>query len=267
MSLTDFQQWYEISPIVLVGGIAANANSSGQMPISNLLQSRAFADGLSSGLIEDLGILPPSDPFFAHFRPLPGSSLIENEIGHYTFANQAVAANAIIIQPKHVSFVMVCPARGIDGFATKFTILNSLRQTLDQHSALGGMYTLAMPACLFNNALLLSLKDITSQDFKQAQVYFQWDFEIPLVTQQQAAALQQSPRMAQMTSGVQIVPDQNGKIGWSGPSNQPASANASSVLQSGGSSQAVYGGAASPSTFGIPNSQATAGGAYIGTLL
>ena len=258
MSFSEFQFWYEISPIVLVNGVAG---LGGMLPISQLLSPDAFASGIvGASLTDQLGITAPSDGWFAHFKPLPGTGLARNEIGHYPFANQVVAGNAVIVQPLRISFVMSCPARGFDGFATKFTVMNSLKQTLDQHTALGGLYTLATPSCLYDSCLLLDLTCIGEGDDKQSQVFWQWNFEQPLVTQAQAEQVQ-SQLMAKITSGTQVLSNQNGDVTWSGLSNsagQPNSAVTSSIVNPGGSSQGVFGGAASPGSLSGPQGQTAA---------
>lgn len=239
MSFSDFQQWFEINPIVLMGGIAAGF-TGGMLPISTLLGSASFDAGLLAAEIFD-------DPYFAHFKPLPGSSIARNENGKYPFANQVVASNAIIVHPQTVSLLMTATARGYDSYATKYAIMGGLKQALAQHSAQGGWYTVAIPVCLQTGALLLDLHDVTPQDYGQPQVIWQWDFEVPLISQQQAQQAQ-SQLMAKIGSGTQVLPDQNGNINWSGVSNstgQPNSSVTSSVVPGSGS-QGVFGGAGSP---------------------
>ena len=263
MSLQEYQFWYEISPIILVNGVAG---VGGMLPIVQLLQPASFSSGLSGrflgsgSLTDQLGITGPSDGWFAHFKPLPGTGMICNEVGRYTFANQIVAGNAMIVQPLHVSFQMTCPARGDDGFATKFAIMNSLKQTLSQHTALGGLYTLALPFGLYDSCLLRDLKYAGDGAGKQVAVMWQWDFEQVLVTQEQAEQVQ-SQLMQKISSGTQITPDANGSVNWSGTANtvgQPSSAVTSSVLPTGGSSQGVFGGASSPSSLTGPGGQSAA---------
>ena len=50
---------------------------------------------------------------FANFRPLPGATLIDNQIGAYRFANQGAAGERHYpgAQPLAVSLLMDCPAR------------------------------------------------------------------------------------------------------------------------------------------------------------
>ena len=104
-SQIQFDYTYRISPIILVGGIAGGF-VGGAVPIVTYLQPDMFRTLLDTGT-GDLTY----DNFFAHFDPLPQASLIENQIGEYPFANQTVAANAIIVQPLRVSLRMIATVK------------------------------------------------------------------------------------------------------------------------------------------------------------
>src|SRR5579862_4171588 len=112
--LSVFKLSFEISPIILTGGVAGFI-PGGMLPIVAITEALNFADGLLSGGDE----LSSLDDFFAHFVPLPGATMLEQRIGEYPFANQAVAANATIALPTTISVRMVCPAREDSGYATK----------------------------------------------------------------------------------------------------------------------------------------------------
>lgn len=176
-----FQLAYQINPIILCGGIAENMPQG--FPILNLLQGANFPVGvLSSATALDL------NNFFANFMPLPGSTLSENEIGMYPFANAQVAANAVIAQPLKISMLMICPARGEGGYSNKRAILQNLKDQLDIHNASGGYYTVATPAYTYTNCVLLKIEDATGGSGNQAQTQYRWDFLQPLLTEQQAQA-------------------------------------------------------------------------------
>src|SRR5580692_8765118 len=83
---------FEISPITLTGGIALNI-PGGMLPMLAISQAGSYTGLISGGTNVNL------DDFFASFYPIPGSKLISQQIGHYPFANQTVASNAIIVQP------------------------------------------------------------------------------------------------------------------------------------------------------------------------
>src|SRR5271154_619703 len=91
--LIAYKLAFQLSPIVLTGGIATNI-PGGMLPILALTQPLQFLSGLLSGG-EDIEL----DDFFANFHPMAGSTLLENDYGNYPFANQAVAANSGIAQP------------------------------------------------------------------------------------------------------------------------------------------------------------------------
>src|SRR5262245_24380114 len=93
-----YQLTFELSPIILTGGIASFI-PGGMLPLISITQSIDFVAGLLSQGSGDLRL----DDFFCHFQPVPGGTLFRQEVGHYPFANQAVAANATIVQPKTIS--------------------------------------------------------------------------------------------------------------------------------------------------------------------
>ena len=230
MNPQDFALTYQKSPIILTNGIAANV-PGGMLPIISITQSDDFTNGILSGA-DNLDL----NDFFADFMVLPGGTLVENDIGRYPFANQAVAANAIIAQPLKVSLRMITPVRkssgGVDG---KLSTFQSLQSALQQHNASGGTYTVATPAFLYTDLIMRSFRD--ASDGSQAIPQNMWviDFEKPLLTLADAQAAQNS-LMQKISNGNQVTPDANGNISYSGkspavgvppsgqaPSNVPAS--------------------------------------------
>lgn len=176
---TQFQNSYEISPILLIQGVASTM-PGGMLPIIAVLQSQDFSDGILTGPTGDIAY----GNTFASFRVLPGGTLIQNQIGKYPFANQTVAANAIITQPLNISLEMHCPPRSPGyGHLQRQAILSNLQDTLTNHTAQGGWFAVATPAYLYNNLILTSLRDITGGETKNWQTTFQWDFEAPLITE------------------------------------------------------------------------------------
>ncbi len=185
-----FASSFQICPIFLSGGIAANIGG-GLLPITALTQP-----------IPPLTLVPLPEDFFAQFTPMPGATLIENELGRYPFANQAVAANAIIAQPLRISMMMTCPVRQVGGYPQKLTTITGLQNQLAQHAATGGLYNVATPSFLYTNAILLRLADASTGETHQVQTRWQWDFEIPLVTLAQAQVAY-GQQMSKIASGVQ----------------------------------------------------------------
>lgn len=205
---TIFQLGFDISPIILTAGIASFIPGE-MLPIVALTEGPNFLTGLLSGNIET-----SLDNFFAHFIPLPGTTLIDNQIATYPFANQAIAANATITQPLRVSLRMVCPVKETFGYATKLATMSALQAAIAEHTNLGGLYTVATPSFIYTNCLLTQLRDVSTGETRQSQVTWQWDFIQPLVSLQQAQAAQDA-LMTKLTNGLPT----DGS--WSGPSLQP----------------------------------------------
>jgi hypothetical protein len=201
-SAAAFKNGYEISPILFSGGIAANL-PGGLLPIISILQ-----------------------PGFAHFRPLPGGTLSATEIGRYPLANQAIAGNALIAKPLRLSMLMAAPANGVGGLITKLVVMTTLKSVIDQHTALGGLYVVATPAYIYENGISGDLTDVTPEGAK-VQEMWQWDFEFPLITLQQAQ-MAQNNMMAKISGGVQTDGSLSGpnstvgsQVGGAAPSAVP----------------------------------------------
>lgn len=188
---------FEISPITLTGGIALNI-PGGMLPLLAISQSGSYSGLISGGANVDL------DDYFANFFPLPGSTLIDQQIGHYPFANQTVAANAIIVQPLHVSLIMRVPVRDTGGYALKLAQMTAIQATLHQHNISGGTYTVATPSYFYTDCVMLDMVNQDSGETFQAQISWRLDFEQPLISLQDAANAQ-NVMMSQLTSGVQTT--------------------------------------------------------------
>lgn len=223
MSFSDFQLSYEISPIILTGGSASGV-PGGMNPIISMLQPDAFSDGGISSDGSDL----PLDQYFAKFVPLPGSTLIENAVGEYPFANQAVAANAIITQPLKLSMLMICPVKD-GGYSQKLSIMTALRSSLADHINQGGTFSVATPAFLYTNLLLLRLTDVTDGQTKQVQMQYQWDFYKPLLTQEDAEAAENN-LMSKISGGTPVEGDPPTWSGTPPTVGEPPSLAAPSVI-------------------------------------
>ena len=221
-----FKLSYELSPIILTGGVA-QLIPGGMLPVIAITQGLDFVTGILSG-----GDVDPND-FFATFQPLTGSSLIRQQIAKYPMANQSVAANSVIADPLGVSLMMIVPARGDGGYPLKLATMTALQATLATHNNSGGTYTVATPSFIYTNCLLASLTDISTGATHQRQNTYQWDFEMPLLTLAAAQAAQNS-LMGKITAGLPV----DGQPAWSGlgPTvNNPPSLAAPSVLPSASS--------------------------------
>ncbi len=126
---------------------------------------------------------------------MPGATLSSQQIGHYPFANQAVAANATIQQPLVVSMKMTVVAQTRFGYPAKGAIMTAVATVLTNHNGLGGTYIVATPSYIYTNCLFKEMREIGGGNTKQPQNAWQLDFEAPLLTLNQATqALSNMPR-------------------------------------------------------------------------
>ena len=174
-----FQLGYEISPIVLVGGIASTLGN--YLPIVALTEPANFTANLLNGR-NPLSL----DSFFAHFKPMAGSTLIDNDIGMYPFANSSIASNAIIAKPKRISMLMQCPANKGGSYTAKLVTFMALKKQLDNHNQQGGTYIVATPSYIYTDCIMTTLTDVSPSDTKQVQTAYQMDFIQPLISLNQA---------------------------------------------------------------------------------
>ncbi|WP_230492471.1 hypothetical protein [Martelella alba] len=164
-----------------------------------LTQAANFLVGLLSGTVDvDL------DSYFCKFYPLPGSTMINNQIGQYPFANLTVAANAILAQPNNVSMLMSCPVNTSGGYITKFVTINALQAALSQHCSLGGTFIVATPSYVWDNCILTRVTDVSGSASKQPQQQWRFDFEQPLITQAAAEQVLNN-LMSKISSGQQVT--------------------------------------------------------------
>lgn len=211
MSRADFRRSYEISPILLTGGIAVDLPDQ-TMPIIALTQQQDYSGGMVDGSVE----IADND-YFAMFKVLAGSKLVSNTPCTFPSASQQVAANAIIANPTNISLLMIIPAKNQGGYSNKGQVIASLKRSLDQHNAAGGTYTVATPAFTYTNCILLDLVDVSSGESKQVQYEYRWDFFRPLLTLEDAQEAYNS-LMGKMEGGLPTKPNASGELTWSGQS-------------------------------------------------
>ena len=207
-----YQLGFQISPIILTQGIA-NTIPGGLLPIIAITEAANYVDGLLSG---NIGI--NLDDFFAQYMVAPGTTLQNNEIATYPFANQVVAANSIIAQPLRISVTMVCPVRQKIGFYFKLAIMSALTKALALHNTSGGMYIIVTPSYIYQNCLMTSMTDVSGSNTKQLQYQWQLEFTQPLITAAQAVALQ-STLMNTLTNQVNPGIQPGSALTWSGLGN------------------------------------------------
>lgn len=216
----SFSLSYELSPVILTNGIASGV-VGGAIPIISLLQGNSFSEGLL-GSGDSVSI----DNAFAVFIAVAGSSLINNDVGLYPFANQQTAANAIVTKPLGISFKMLCPAKQPGDYGgNNLAIMTALQAALAQHNITGGTYTLVTPTYVWTDAIMTGMRDISGGETKQLQYAWQLDFIKPLVTLAEAQQAQNN-LMSKISGGAPV----NGQPAWSGPSTSPASVQAPSSV-------------------------------------
>lgn len=208
---------FQVSPIIFQGGIVSGV-PGGMLPVVALLGGLGLIQGAIAGTVS-------INDFSFFFRPMPGSTLINQSVGMYPFANQRVAANATIQEPLTVSLHMIAPVKVAGGYVTKLAQISLLQYLFEKHNNAGGTYVVLTPAKIYNSCLMLTMTDITSGETKQDQVAFQIDFIQPLISQSSAAnAL--SSLMSKVTNGQPSTGALSGNVGslLSGPSLPGSSA-------------------------------------------
>jgi hypothetical protein len=206
--LAAYKLAFTVSPIYLTGGIAGTM-PGGVIPLMALTQSLDFISLLSP--VADLDL----DRFFAHYQPMPGSTLLNQQVATYPYANQQTAANALIVEARTLSMVMICPVRGAAGYLRKTATMTMVADTLTQHNSLGGTYTVMTPARIETNMLLTKMECMDGGDTHQPQWRYRLDFYKPLVTMADAISAQNN-MMSKMSEGQKVTPV-NGEIPQSGP--------------------------------------------------
>lgn len=221
-----FKMAYQLSPILLTGGIAQYMPGGG-IPILVLTEGLNFALSLVSTFTSGGGFNAELDGFFANYQALPGGQLIKTQPATYPSATQVVAANAQVAQPKMVSMKMLCPAIGSNGgFALKLANMMNLQASLDQHNSLGGTYTVITPSYIYTNCLLTAMTDISAGETSQVQYAYQLDFFQPLINQNQIQS-SLGNLLSAFTNGTQPSTATSLNIGGLG------AANPGSIFQSG----------------------------------
>ncbi|MEQ9902573.1 hypothetical protein [Pectobacterium aroidearum] len=178
---------FEISPVILCGGVAEGI-PGGMLPIVAITQSASFVTGLLSGSLN----LVDLDKYFCHWRPIQGATMIDYDIARYPFANQRVAANALLAQPNRVSLMMDAPVNENTGAMTKLVTFSALQAVLQAHANLGGTFIVATPSLIYSNCILRTVKDASASNEGLPQRSWLWDFEQPLITEKDSKRAENS---------------------------------------------------------------------------
>jgi hypothetical protein len=204
---SNFLSWkiqYSISPIILTGGLATA--QGGAIPIVSITNPGDSLSQVSDASNAQL------DGLFATYRVMAGGTFINNRVGTYPFANQAIAANAIIADPLTISVAMICPAGNQGGYSTKSSLMTTLLSTLALHNNLGGTYSVVTVSKIYINCILTGMRDISGAESNQTQHTFQLDFYQPLVSQAAATAALNG-LMTKMSNGTPIMGTPNWATG------------------------------------------------------
>jgi hypothetical protein len=206
------------------------------LPLLSISQASSFSGLISGGQNVNL------DDFFANFFPLPGATLIQQQIGMYPFANQTVAANAIIVQPLQVSMLMRVPVRDRGGYGLKLAQMTAIQSTLHQHNISGGTYTVATPSFFYTNCVMLDMTCVDSGETLQAQTSWKLDFLKPLISLEDASTAQGqlNNMMSQLSSGVQTRGANFGLLPTVGLPPSLATANIAQTAQTSASAGVAH---------------------------
>lgn len=196
---------FQASPIILTNGLV-DSFPGRMLPIIAITEALNLPLGLASGA-SGIGL----DRFFANFQPIAGGTLIDQSIGKYPFANQTVAANAVIANPLQVSMLMICPVQNNFGYWERLAVIMALRAALAEHNGRGGTYIVATPSYIYTNCVMTGMRDASLALTKQPQNAWQLDFERPLITLEEAQQAQ-GGLMATLTAALPIP----GLPAWSG---------------------------------------------------
>ena len=203
---------FQTSPIIFSGGV------SKFMP-GQMLPLIAITEALNTplGLLGGRAGRQDLDNFFAAFAPIAGGTLIEQDIARYPFANQVVAANAVIGQPLHINMLMLCPARSPAGYFAKLAIISALQAAIVLHNNNGGTYHVATPSYIYTDCIFRKMTDVSSGHSKQPQSAWMLEFEKPLITFSSAGpggTVASQSSMLQLLTGLGFV--NGGGLSWGG---------------------------------------------------
>lgn len=190
---------YEISPILLTGGVAEKLG--GTVPILLYTEAIAAVNGLIAGGLSGKLNLPDLDNMWCTWNQLSGSTLVDNDVATYPFANQTLAANAVVNKPLTVSMQMRCPPNGPGAMVTKLATLQALSAVLNKHVTMGGEFVVITPGQIYTNMLLVRMADTSPNPATQPSSQFQLDFTRPL-TQADEAVQKQGTLMKKLSGGM-----------------------------------------------------------------
>lgn len=190
---------YEVSPILLTGGVAEKLG--GTVPILLYTEAVAAVNGLIAGGLSGGLNIPDLDNMWCTWNQLSGSTLVDNDVATYPFANQTLAANAVVNKPLTVSMQMRCPPNGAGAMVTKLATLQALSAVLNKHITMGGEFVVITPGQIYTNMLLTRMADTSPSPESTPSSQFQLDFIRPL-TKIDEAVQKQGTLMKKLSGGM-----------------------------------------------------------------
>ncbi len=186
---------FQITPIFFADGIASQV-PGGLLPIAAFTAPGVLYSFLTTGNY--------SLDAFPKFVTIPGSTIVNFTVGNYPFANQQVAANAMIQQPRSVSLKLIAPVNQPGGYAIKLAFWEVLSEVVTAHNNQGGSFLVLTPAKVYTGMLLTAITDITGEG-NQPQIEWQFDFIQPIISVQSAIAAM-SNLTQKLTNGAKVTP-------------------------------------------------------------
>lgn len=184
-----YESQYVLAPILLKNGIAEEYPEK-VMSILQLTQQNGYPTDING--------------YFGYFSVVNGGTFMQNTTAQYPFANQYTAANSIVRQPNNASLLMNCPVSASMPLNKRQGIFQSLRSSLDQHIAKGGLFVVYTPLMIFDNCLLLSMRDGSGGDNAILQNGVIFDFQQPQILTEADAEKAQSSTMSKLSTGAKI---------------------------------------------------------------
>ena len=194
---------FQITPIFFSGGIASQV-PGGLLPIATFTAPGVLYSFLTTGNY--------SLDAFPKFVMIPGSTIVNFTVGNYPFANQQVAANAMIQQPRSVSMRLIAPVNQPGGYAIKLGFWEVLSEVITAHNNQGGSFLVLTPAKVYPGMLLTLITDITSGEGNQPQIEWQFDFVQPIISVQSAIAAMNN-LTKKISSGLKLSPSNLSGLG------------------------------------------------------
>lgn len=186
-----FEIVHELSPILLKNGIAEQWPEKLQ-PIGIITQPLPPLPNTQNG------------GFFAHWKTLPGGTLMNNSVAQYPLANQATAGNAIVQQPINISMLMYCPATGTYDTGLRKLFITNILTSINEHVRRGGLFVIFTPLSIYDNCLLTGIRDASEGSVPELQNALIFDFIKPMIMDEQEAETAQNIFMSKITNGAKI---------------------------------------------------------------